>query len=178
MMSMFWRIAIPFYLSTQAVRGYSPPSARITSRPRYHITALRSSAAAEIDRDVLPSPMYNDDTTIEKDRTVDSVFSSAAQWHQNRRRQMLKKYGAQITPLERDSSSHALALSLLFISNASLFALSLLSGKLHPFQVALLAIFPGSMFSLWTLQILHDLLHGSLLNKRQQKFFGMQRKDL
>ncbi|KAL7529946.1 hypothetical protein ACHAXR_005417 [Thalassiosira sp. AJA248-18] len=91
---------------------------------------------------------------------------------------MLQKYGDQISPMERESSSHALALSLLFLSNTSLFGLSLLSGKLHPYQVALLALFPGSMFSLWTLQILHDALHGSLLNKRQSKIVGMKRKDL
>lgn len=91
---------------------------------------------------------------------------------------MLDKYGDQIGPLERDSSSHALALSLLFLSNASLFGLSLFSGGLHPLQVALLALFPGSIFSLWTLQILHDLLHGSLLKKRKQTFLGMKRKKL
>ena len=89
---------------------------------------------------------------------------------------MLEKYGDQIAPLERDSSSDKLALSLLFLSNASLFGLSLLSGKLHPYQVGLLALFPGSMFSLWTLQILHDCLHGSLLNKRKQRILGIKRK--
>ena len=107
-----------------------------------------------------------------------SVFSPAAQWHQNRRREMLSKYGDQISPLERDSSSHTLSLSLLLLSNTCLFGLSLLSGKLHPYQITLLALFPGSMFSLWTLQILHDLLHGSLLKKRQQKFLGIKKKDM
>ena len=107
-----------------------------------------------------------------------SVFSPAAQWHQNRRREMLSKYGDQISPLERDSSSHTLALSLLLLSNTFLFGLSLLSSKLHPYQITLLALFPGSTLSLWTLQILHDLLHGSLLKKRQQKFLGIQKKDM
>ena len=64
----------------------------------------------------------------------------------------------------------------------ALFSLAILCGKLvlSPSQVALLALFPGSMFSLWTLQILHDCLHGSLLPKTQYKFlFGtMKRKDL
>ncbi len=93
---------------------------------------------------------------------------------------MLHKYGKQIATLERDSSSNILALSLLSLSNMALFSLAILCGKLSPSQVALLALFPGSMFSLWTLQILHDCLHGSLLNKRQQKFlFGtIKRKDL
>ena len=89
---------------------------------------------------------------------------------------MLQTYGDQIGPLERESSSHTLALSILVLSNVSLFSLAALSGKLHSFQVALLALFPGSMFSLWTLQILHDLLHGSLLSKRQTKFLGIKRK--
>jgi len=84
---------------------------------------------------------------------------------------MLQKYGDQISPLERESSSNILALSLLSLSNIMLFTLAILSGKvLSPAQVVLLAIFPGSMFSLWTLQILHDCLHGSLLNKQRQKF--------
>jgi len=107
-----------------------------------------------------------------------SVFSPAAQWHQNRRREMSSKYGDQISPLERDSSSHTLALSLLLLSNICLFSLSILSSKLHPYQITLLALFPGSIFSLWTLQILHDLLHGSLLKKRQQKFLGIKKKDM
>ena len=94
---------------------------------------------------------------------------------------MLSKYGDQISPLERSSSSHTLALSLLALSNISLLGLSILSGKyLNPLQIVSLAIFPGSIFSLWTLQILHDLLHGSLLRKGQQTFmFGkVKRKEL
>ena len=117
-------------------------------------------------------------TPIATNNKQSSVFSPAAQWHQNRRREMLSKYGDQISTLERDSSSHTLALSLLLLSNISLFGLSLLSGKLNPYQIVLLALFPGSMFSLWTLQILHDLLHGSLLKKRRQKFLGIKKKDL
>jgi fatty acid desaturase len=94
---------------------------------------------------------------------------------------MLQKYGDQISPLERESSSNILALSLLSLSNIMLFTLAILSGKvLSPAQVVLLAIFPGSMFSLWTLQILHDCLHGSLLNKQRQKFLNnkIKRKTL
>ena len=94
---------------------------------------------------------------------------------------MLQKYGDQISPLERESSSNILALSLLSLSNIMLFTLAILSGKvLSPAQVVLLAIFPGSMFSLWTLQILHDCLHGSLLNKQRQKFVNnkIKRKTL
>ncbi|EJK45371.1 hypothetical protein THAOC_36015 [Thalassiosira oceanica] len=101
--------------------------------------------------------------------------SQAAMWHRTRRNAMMRKYGDKIGPLERDSSSNALALSLLLTSNASLFGLSLLSGRLPWQQVFLLALFPGSMFSLWTLQILHDLLHGSLLDKRSNSFLGLKK---
>ena len=137
-------------------------------------TTLRSSASSAIDTRADDTPK----TILSPISQPKSTFSSspAAQWHKNRRRQMLEKYGDQIAPLERDSSSDKLALSLLFLSNASLFGLSLLSGKLHPYQVGLLALFPGSMFSLWTLQILHDCLHGSLLNKRKQRILGIKRK--
>ena len=126
-------------------------------------------AIATSEEDKTPTTNYNKQS---------SVFSPAAQWHQTRRREMLSKYGDQISLLERDSSSHTLALSLLLLSNTCLFGLSILSGKLHPFQITLLALFPGSVFSLWTLQILHDLLHGSLLKKRQQKFLGIKKKDM
>ena len=138
-----------------------------------------------------PAIINNDDVYVENKEdgnnnnnniiNQQSVFSPAAQWHQNRRRQMLSKYGDQISPLERSSSSHTLALSLLALSNISLLGLSILSGKyLNPLQIVSLAIFPGSIFSLWTLQILHDLLHGSLLRKGQQTFmFGkVKRKEL
>ena len=101
--------------------------------------------------------------------------SQAAMWHRSRRSAMMRQYGDQIGPLERDASSNVLALSLLLLSNASLLGLSLLSGRLPWQQVFLLALFPGSMFSLWTLQILHDLLHGSLLDKRRKTFLGLKK---
>jgi len=163
--------------SIPIVHCYAPLPLRI-GRPTY-ITTLRSSSSAAVDVDYANSPPSSSplhDTATEV--RPKSVFSPAAQWHKDRRRQMIQKYGDKIGPLERDSSSHALALSLLFLSNASLFALAVLSGSLHPTRVALLALFPGSIFSLWTLQILHDLLHGSLLKKRQQKFLGIKRKKM
>ena len=76
--------------------------------------------------------------------------SQAAMWHRSRRSAMMRQYGDQIGPLERDASSNVLALSLLLLSNASLLGLSLLSGRLPWQQVFLLALFPGSMFSLWS----------------------------
>jgi len=166
----FWgSILLTFAISSLSVHCYCSPSPK--QRRPSRITASSTSATRFVE-DVIPL------LSSQGDRSKDSIFSPAAKWHKNRRRQMLQKYGDEILPLERDSSSHTLALSLLFLSNASLFALSVLSGRLHPIQVALLALFPGSIFSLWTLQILHDGLHGSLLNKRQQHFFGVKRKDL
>ena len=166
----FWgSILLTFAISSLSVHCYCSPSPK--QRRPSRITASSTSATRFVE-DVIPL------LSSQGDRSKDSIFSPAAKWHKNRRRQMLQKYGDEILPLERDSSSHTLALSLLFLSNASLFALSVLSGRLHPIQVALLALFPGSIFSLWTLQILHDGLHGSLLNKRQQNFFGVKRKDL
>jgi len=94
------------------------------------------------------------------------TLSPAAQWHQNRHLEMMQKYRSQIQPLERDSCSNILALSLLAISNISLLYFALLCGQLSIPKVILLSIFPGSMFSLWTLQILHDCLHGSLFPKQ------------
>lgn len=86
--------------------------------------------------------------------------SAAALWHKNRRREMIRKY-PQISKLERASSQQA-ALPLLLLANFSLAAMAVFSGSLSTLQVGLLALFPGSIFSLWQLQILHDCLHGSL----------------
>jgi len=85
---------------------------------------------------------------------------------------MLEKYGTQISSLEREASSQSIALPLLGLANLSLLCMSIWSGSLHPVKVLLLAIFPGSMFSLWQLQILHDSIHGCLLNKGETTFFG------
>ena len=184
-------------LSIPKVQCYSPIgiSRSITNHIHQTGQATSSSILFSASADVVdassiisPSPMeqYDDGASVVVKNSQsninnnNSVFSPAATWHQNRRRQMLSKYGDEITPLERDSSSHTLALSLLLLSNISLFGLSILSGKLPLHQVAILALFPGSIFSLWTLQILHDLLHGSLLQKRQQTFLGgrIKRKKL
>ncbi|KAL9187329.1 hypothetical protein ACHAXT_001432 [Thalassiosira profunda] len=153
------------------VRGYA-----LSIGARGRLPPLRSSSLAADTADAqrpLSPPKKREVSDIPK-----STFSPAAQWHKERRRLMLQKYGDRIGPLERRSSSHALGLALLFLSNACLFGLSLWSGQLSTGQVALLALFPGSIFSLWTLQILHDVLHGSLLDKGSQKFWGMKRKNL
>jgi len=92
-----------------------------------------------------------------------STASPAALWHKNRRKEMIQKY-PEIIQLER-SSSQIVALPLLFLVNFSLAAMAVLSGSLSILQVGLLALFPGSILSLWQLQILHDCLHGSLFSE-------------
>ena len=181
-------------LSIPKVQCYSPtvgisrPITNLIHQTGHGTSSSIFSASADIvdAASILSPSQYDDGASVVVTNSQsnvnnnNSVFSPAATWHQNRRRQMLSKYGDEITPLERDSSSHTLALSLLLLSNVSLFGLSILSGKLPIHQVAILAFFPGSIFSLWTLQILHDLLHGSLLQKRQQTFLGgrIKRKKL
>ena len=97
--------------------------------------------------------------------------SPASLWHSQRRREMLERYGPQISTLERSSSSHTLALSLLAFVNVTLALLAIqVAPVLTIWQIVLLAIFPGSILSLWQLQILHDNIHGSLLEKKLQNF--------
>jgi len=167
--------------------------ARLTTRStRLHntlpapSTSTTTSVTTNLSEDIIPfqSSSHVEDTT--RDVILDQreeAFSPAAKYHKERRKRMLLKYGDQIIPLERDASSQSLALSLLALSNISLFTLSLICGTLHPALVVLLAIFPGSIFSLWTLQILHDNLHGSLLDKHKSTFFplphlGLGRKEV
>ena len=88
---------------------------------------------------------------------------------------MLNQYGDQITPLERDASSQSIGVPLLLFANAALLTLAVWAGSLSPLAVLGLAAFPGSMLSLWQLQILHDALHGSLLDKSKTKFIGRGR---
>jgi fatty acid desaturase len=100
------------------------------------------------------------------------TLSDAAQWHKQRRQDMIHQYGSAIRSLETHSSSQTLAFPLLIVANFTLLAFSILSGLVLSLpQVVALAIFPGSILSLWQLQILHDCLHGSLWNKSTSRFF-------
>jgi fatty acid desaturase len=90
--------------------------------------------------------------------------ATASDWHRQRRREMIFKYGGQITPLERDNSQW-LGLPLLAVSCVSLWSLAIMSASLPVWAVFLLALFPGSMFSLWQLQLLHDVIHGVMFEK-------------
>ena len=87
---------------------------------------------------------------------------------------MLEKYGDQIRPLETDATSQAIGLPLLAVTCSSLLGLSILVGvqDWSVWSVVVLAYFPGSMFSLWQLQLLHDVLHGSMLDKRSSTSVG------
>jgi len=100
-----------------------------------------------------------------------SSASRAAVWHRERRKAMIEKYGDEIITLERKSSSQYVGVPLLAVANLSLLSLSLFSGvnDLELYEIFGLALFPGSMFSLWQLQILHDCLHGSLFEKNKQQ---------
>ena len=111
---------------------------------------------------------------VEQERS----FSVAAAWHRERRRLILEKYGSQIAPLERNACSQQVALPLLVTTNLSLLALSITSGFLPVPFVIMLAAFPGSMLSLWQLQILHDVLHGCMLTKGRNTIWGIQKRDL
>jgi len=117
------------------------------------------------------STLIGDKDVISSTSAPSPKFSTAAEWHRKRRKAMIDKYGDQIIPLERNSSSQFIGVPLLAIANLSLLTLSLVSGvnDLEIYQVFGLALFPGSMFSLWQLQILHDCLHGSLFEKQSQR---------
>lgn len=108
---------------------------------------------------------------------VSSVATVSA-WHRERRREMLKTYGDKIAPLEREASSQWVGMPLLILSCTSLWGLAIMSGSLPVWAVVMLAAFPGSMFSLWQLQILHDVIHGSFFAKGKPNLWGIPRKQL
>ena len=120
---------------------------------------------------VATTVMDDEDVISSSSSAPSPTFSTAAQWHRERRKAMVDKYGDQIIPLERNSSSQYVGIPLLAITNLSLLSLSLISGvnDLEVYQIFGLALFPGSMFSLWQLQILHDCLHGSLFEKKKKQ---------
>ena len=151
--------------SSSLVVSSSPPAAM-----DLHPAAPSSSSSSSSGR-----------TTTAAAVPIPTPTSSAADWHRQRRKAMMMKYGAQIQALETSSASRnknstntstnarSLGVPLLVITNLSLCSLSLLAGynEFSLPQVLTLALFPGSMFSLWQLQILHDCIHGSLLDKNR-----------
>ena len=112
-------------------------------------------------------------TVIARTTPMLSTISDAAQWHKQRRKEMLSKYGNHVRLLETQASSQGMAVPLLLLSNLSLLVLSIVSGRMLSLpQTFLVALFPGSILSLWQLQILHDCLHGSMFNKSSSRVFG------
>jgi fatty acid desaturase len=132
-----------------------------------------SFAARQIQHSRLSSAL----APVEKNQVV-SPSLSVSEWHRERRRDMMAKYGDQIAPLEQKASSQAIGVPLLLLTCTSLWALAFISGSLPWQQVVLLAAFPGSMFSLWQLQLLHDVIHGSFFEKGKTTIWGIPRKEL
>ncbi|VEU41510.1 unnamed protein product [Pseudo-nitzschia multistriata] len=146
----------------------SPGAVIFASLNHNHNQAIASSSSTTIS---VGTSVIGDDGTLPSSSSPSPTFSTAAEWHRDRRKAMIEKYGDQILPLERSTSSQNIGLPLLAITNLSLLSLSLFSGvnDLEVFEIFGLALFPGSMFSLWQLQILHDCLHGSLFDKNKQQ---------
>lgn len=155
-------------------RGFSSFSSSSPCRTRHH------------HRGVLFTPINKQrlfcSSTTKRDVTVlrsSTTFSNAAEWHRDRRKQMMAKYGDQIRPLERSSSSQSIALPLLILTNASLLILSILCGRYLDLPTTIfLGLFPGSILSLWQLQILHDCLHGSLFAKQSKRILFWNKNKL
>ena len=154
------------------VDAFVPPSINYSNSFKLHTARLRPLLVATT------PPVDGNGNYVAEPSSPNPAISDAADWHRQRRKAMISKYGDQILQLERKESSQWVGVPLLILTNLSLLALSILSANLSVPAVVALALFPGSMFSLWQLQILHDCLHGSLFQKGATEIFGMKRKDL
>jgi fatty acid desaturase len=163
-------LVLLFVANLEKTNAFQVPARSCCSHSTRSITRRRKSA--------VPIDAGSESIVAKKKQETSSSLSDVAVWHRERRRNMIEQYGDQIAPLERDASSQSIGLPLLLTANVSLFGLSILSGSLPIWAVVLLAIFPGSMFSLWQLQILHDVVHGSFLDKKLTSFAGMPRKKI
>jgi hypothetical protein len=134
-----------------------------TSQPVLHSVKLPSRLFSSSDIDMSQISIQHKAESPKNTGTRISA-SQAAMWHKNRRKKILAKYSSQILPLEQQSHGLFVGLPLLILSNISLSLMAIRSAALTVPQIVLLAL-PGSMFSLWQLQILHDSLHSSLLPK-------------
>ncbi|KAL3938731.1 MAG: hypothetical protein SGBAC_006425, partial [Bacillariaceae sp.] len=132
----------------------SKPS--LSQKPKL-LFASNPSFDMESGSDGLFDGLQHPDGAHDSDKTTPTVFSNAAEWHRQRRKQMIQKYGDQILPLEdQRTSSYNVGIPLLLAGNLCLLGLSLWSARLSLSWVFGLALFPGSILSLWQLQILHD----------------------
>lgn len=150
----------------QETNGFAPPGITYSQKGFATISSSSTTTPAVVNGRRISDPLFA--TTI----------SDAAEWHRQRRKAMIQKYGSEILPLERSSSSQNVAVPLLFLSNLLLVVLSLKSASLPLPAVIGLSIFPGSVCSLWQLQILHDCLHGSMFEKGRPSFGNLPRKKL
>jgi fatty acid desaturase len=155
--------------STRHIPAAASFSQRSVSNTRLAVSVSTASSLTPSE-DSSSSNHPNDQSTPppsnkNKLKNTKNSLSKAALWHQQRRKEMIAKYGKEILDLEQRSSQYV-GLPLLLLGNLTLLGLSLWSGSLPIPAVVGLAIFPGSIFSLWQLQILHDCLHGTLLDKK------------
>lgn len=113
------------------------------------------------------------DQTILCQSTVTSAASTTntaprgqnpADWHRQRRREMMEKYGDELKDLEQ-SNSQSVGAPLLAATCLLLWVCTFVSSTLPVWAVLLLAVFPGSVLSLWQLQLLHDVIHGVMFEK-------------
>jgi len=173
--SLYWHAFVPPTSTTRSRAGFSVPS---NTRRRTRSISPTIGANGKNDQrfDHCGSPV--DSVTSTSSALLSSSLStptssslSAAQWHRQRRQQMLAQYGDHIRPLERSANSQSLGLCLLVLANFTLAAGAVLCGRIHSLPVTLLlSLFPGSILSLWQLQILHDDLHGCLLDKTKTTY--------
>ena len=129
----------------------------------------RTPSSLSRSRTIFSSTLRYNAISVDAPSSSKSTITTPAEWHRERRRQMLQKYGDAIAPLERHANSQAIGLPLLVFTSLSLLGLSVLSGSLSVWGVLLLSVFPGSMLSVWQLQLLHDVIHGSMLEKSSRK---------
>mmetsp|Transcript_17592 Transcript_17592/g.26665 ORF Transcript_17592/g.26665 Transcript_17592/m.26665 type:complete len:452 (+) Transcript_17592:113-1468(+) len=134
-----------------------------TIRPKYRSTTISSGIlfSSSLHNDII---IRNNTDASSFTETTRSTTSPSAMWHRNRRKQMIQKYASQIIPLEQQSHGLFVGLPLLILSNISLVFMAIRCST-NMSQLLLFALFPGSILSLWQLQILHDVLHSSLLPK-------------
>lgn len=144
--------------SSSKIRARNPLPYSDTNYRRYPVEMLSAATQSLSDTAVAAED-------VKTSAVSSSALSKSAQWHSERRKAMIEKYGTAITDLEREATSQSFALPLLFLTNLCLSILALTTKYLALGPLVALAIFPGSMLSLWQLQILHDNLHGSLIDK-------------
>jgi fatty acid desaturase len=161
-----------FYIPVYTMRGL-PVLLLIASRSVAAFTATAAAQPRAATKPALSISLHSDSDSTPATPVKKSQLSSPAQWHQNRRKLMIEKYD-DILRLEQQTSQWV-GIPLLITGNLALVALSILAGSLPLPAVFGLALVPGSILSLWQLQILHDCLHGTLLERGPQRKVWQER---